>query len=584
MNNSFLRSGELGNIGLKQLIEARQMTTTKWDQTGMLDGLKGAMRENVAQLYENQANHLLYESTVADQSGSFETIAFPVIRRTYAKLLANELVSVQALQMPVGRLYFINPRISKRTADADGNMGHRSMQGAFANGAAEFTLDAEGRKVYNADGNLSMVAGGDRYNNNVMYDQFYATEYGSYGDSLFNSTSGKILAKSSVVSLNSTAVDGTAKSIMTKITGFSVDGRGKLKGPIGVPSDTEEFLSSLKITANQDLLFPGTTTVAVKAGKEIAFRIMPQAYGRAIVDETGAIRIELLLTASDNDGNYVALTATDATTIAFSATYAVYTDLEGDSEIAEVSFDFDYVTVDVGQPKKLRATYTPEAQQDVQAFQSVDVEAELINMLSETISAEIDREILRDIRAGAAWISKWDAKGYDKKIMNGGVIGITRKDYNQELITEINKISARINKSTLRGGANWIVVSPEISAIFNDLEYFHATNASPEETKYSLGIEKSGSLQNRMQVFVDVYSPANTVLIGHKGDGIFHAGYIYAPYVPLMLFPKVMNPNDFRTVLGIMTRYAKKMVNNRFFGKILVDGLDWMNPNDFLLA
>jgi hypothetical protein len=577
-NLSFLKSGDLGNIGLKQLIEARQMTTRKWDETGMLDDLKGAMRENIAQLYENQAGHMLYESTVADASGSFETIAFPVIRRTFAKLLANELVSIQALQMPIGRLYFINPKISKRNGDGS----HNSMDGGFSNGADNYTIDANGRKVYDVDGGLTKT-GGVQYQKNSMYDMYYATEYNSYGDSLFNATNGKIFAKSTVITDGVTQPNGTTAKMSIKLTGFALDSRGKLVGPIGAPADTEEFLSTLKIVASQDLVLASDATVMIKAGSEVPFRILPQKYAQPIVERDGSIRLELDLTLSDANGNFVPVKRSDEmTNVTFTAQYSFYSDMEGDSEIAEVSFDFDYVTVDVGNPKKLRATYTPEAQQDVQAFQSVDVEAELISMLSETVSAEIDREILRDLRAGAAWSAKWDSKGYDKKILNGGVIGITRKDYNQELITEINKLSARINKSTLRGGANWIVVSPEISAIFNDLEYFHATNAGPEETQYSLGIEKVGSLHNKMQVYVDVYSPADTILIGHKGAGIFHAGYIYAPYVPLMLFPKVVNPNDFRNVLGIMTRYAKKMVNNRFYAKLFVTGLDWMDPKEFL--
>ena len=138
-------------------------------------------------------------------------------------------------------------------------------------------------------------------------------------------------------------------------------------------------------------------------------------------------------------------------------------------------------------------------------------------------------------------------------------------------------------KFTLRGGANWVVCSPEIAALFNDLEYFHASDASAEETKFSLGIEKVGSVANRYTVYVDAYAPAGVVLVGHKGDSIFHAGYIYAPYVPLMLMPKTINPADFKPVMGIMTRYAKKVVNNRFYGKVLVQGLPTASPSEFML-
>jgi hypothetical protein len=613
MTNSILNSGEVGNIGIKHLSEQRQVIASKWEQFGLLEGLKGAMKENVAQLFENQANYMLNESTMADQSGSFETVAFPVIRRTFAKLLANELVSIQALSQPVGRLYFINPKVSTRTKSTqmvwDGTkmvsadvLGHRPMEGSFSNGAGEYILDEDGRKVYDTalDGSGKPFHRGfneddskveQRFTARALYDMYYATEYNDEGDALFNTTSGKILVKSPSITL--TGEIGKTPKMSVIVTGFTHN-NGKLQGPVGVPADTEEFLSSLKFTCSHDLIINTIngagetveyTEATIPAITPLNFRVLAQRYAEAIVDKNGNMRVELDLTGSDADGNYVPYgvkEGVELSAVTINATYFVYSDLEGDAEIAEVSFDFDHVTVDVGEPKKLRASFTPEVQQDVQVFQNIDVEAELASLLSETVSAEIDREILRDLRRGAAWADRWDYRGYDKKILNQGIVGLTRKDYNQELITKINQISAMINKSTLRGGANWIVVSPEVSAVFNDLEYFHVTNAGPEETKYSLGIEKVGSLQNRLQVYVDVYSPPATILIGHKGDGIFHAGYIYAPYVPLMLFPKMTNPSDFRTVMGIMTRYAKKMVNNRFFGKITVDNLPHVNVKEFL--
>ena len=578
MINTILSSGEVGNIGLKHLKEARELTSKKWEKFGLLKGLEGAMKENIATLYENQAHHMLFESTVSDGTGSFETVAFPIIRRTFAKLLANEVVSIQAMSMAVGRLYFFNPKISKRLADG----GNGPLDGAYSNGADQYVLDAEGRKTLEggaAYGRL-VKSGGTTFETFSLYDAQYATDYDGYGSALFNRSMGDEIT----LPLTPTTVVGTYTGVESKvrvqITGFHVLGRGKLRGPIGIPSDTEEFLASLNISCNQNLMLDGA--VAVTAGKSLDFRILPQQYGHPIVDQNGAITVEIDLTASNSTGAYVALTPASllAPTLAFNFTYKVYADLEGESDMAEISFDFDHIDVSV-QERKLRASFTPEVQQDVQAFQSVDVEAELSALLSETVSAEIDREILRDLRQGAAWLKKWDAAGYDKQLANGTAVGITRKDYNQGLITVINQISARIHKTTLRGGANWIIVSTEVSALLNDLEYFHVTDASPEETKYSLGIEKTGAIQNRFQVYVDVYAPANTVLIGHKGDGIFHAGYIYAPYVPLMLFPAQRSHQDFRTVMGIMTRYAKKMVNNRFYGKVLVSGLEWSSPSEF---
>ena len=146
------------------------------------------------------------------------------------------------------------------------------------------------------------------------------------------------------------------------------------------------------------------------------------------------------------------------------------------------------------------------------------------------------------------------------------------------LMTKINQISAQIHKATLRGGANFVVVSPEISAVLNDLEYFHVSDASAESDQYNMGIERVGSLQGRYQVYMDPYSPVNSLIMGHKGKSLLDTGYIYAPYIPMQLTPTIYNPMNFAPVKGILTRYAKKTVNNRFYGAIRVDGVVSWDP------
>jgi len=256
----------------------------------------------------------------------------------------------------------------------------------------------------------------------------------------------------------------------------------------------------------------------------------------------------------------------------FTCTYRIYQNLEFEDEIGEVSFDLEAVTVSVTE-RKLRAQWSPELAQDVAAFHNIDAEAELTALLSEQVAAEIDREILRDLRKGAAWTLRWDYNGWKRGTTANPLTQYTQKDWNQTLITAINQLSAQIHKSTLRGGANWIVVSSEISAIFDDLEYFHVSNAAPEQDQYNMGIERVGTLAGRYQVYRDPYFPPNTVLLGHKGNSLLDTGYVYAPYVPLQLTPTMYNPFNFTPIKGIMTRYAKKMVNNRFYGKITVDGV-----------
>jgi hypothetical protein len=250
--------------------------------------------------------------------------------------------------------------------------------------------------------------------------------------------------------------------------------------------------------------------------------------------------------------------------------YEYYADLEANSSMGELTIRFSSVTVNA-TTRKMRAHWTPELAQDLEAYHSIDAEAELTALLSEEVAAEIDREIIRDLITQAMFETRWDYAG----LANSSNFFGTQKDWNQTLITRINEISAQIHKATLRGGANWIICSAEAGAIFDDLEYFHVdSSASPETEKYNLGIEKIGNLGNRYMVYKDPYMPSNIVLLGHKGNSFLEAGYVYAPYIPLQLTSVITDSNDFTPRKGLMTRYAKKMINNRFYGVIRLDNIN----------
>jgi len=547
-----MESAEVGNIGLKQLREQREITTNRWENIGLLEGLEGNVKENCAQLYENQLSYMINESTDATSSGQFETVAFPVIRRVFAKLLANDIVSVQALNLPIGKLYYINPKASERVAPA--GLDHTSPNGAYQNAA---TLATSART---------------QFENRSLYDAFYASEYDEEGTSLFDRSRGEVTIVTGATTQPTAYVAGD-KYLNVVISGFSTTNEGKLIGPAGVPMDTESFLASLKITADVDFTAPAPFADAtITAGDAIPFNVKVQKYGQAIVNEAGDLVLIVDVTYAGQDG-YQPLSGAGAV---FTYEYNVYSDLEEDSEMAEVTFGLDEVTVSV-ETRKMRAQWTPELAQDVSAFHNIDAEAELTALLSEQMAAEIDREILRDLRRGAAWTLRWDYNGLRKQ--SSTYYG-TQKDWNQTLITKINQISAQIHKAVLRGGASWVVVSPEISAVFDDLEYFHVSNAAPEQDKYNMGIEKIGTLSGRYQVYRDPYAPANTLLIGHKGSSILESGYIYAPYVPMQLTPVMYNPFDFKPIRGIMTRYAKKMILNRYYGRVFCDGLEVFGIGD----
>ena len=563
---ALLESGMVGNIGLKHLRVIKEDTIKKWDDLGFLDGLNGHQKDNIAQLYENQASYLINEAAVSDSSGSFETVVFPIIRRVFSELLANDIVSVQAMNLPIGKLFYFVPKIQERTT---GNT-HSEPYGSPSAGAP---------------GSANYGSGGIN-----LYDQFYE-EGDEAGEGLYDYSKGNFTVESLAGAAFVTFADGIAteetsldagdySSIIVKLGGFTNSGSGKLVGPNGNEQDTEEFLASLEVSFD---------------GSKVPFNVVTQKYGSGIVeygsrsagvtgtypdivDKAGNIFLNLDLETYDAASGYSALTTTGATPISgVTATYRQYASLEFEDEIGEVTFDLESVTVSVTE-RKLRASWSPELAQDVSAFHNIDAEAELTALLSEQIAAEVDREILRDLRKGAAWNLKWDYNEWKYGGANNATLqGYTQKDWNQTLITKINQLSAQIHKTTLRGGANWIVVSSEVSAVFDDLEYFHVSNAGAEQDQYNMGIEKVGTLAGRYQVYRDPYFPAGKILVGHKGKSLLDAGYIYAPYVPLQLTPTMYNPFNFTPIKGIMTRYAKKMVNNRYFGVINVAGLQTFN-------
>lgn len=529
--SALLQSGKVGNTSINQMKLIREEVLRRWDGLGLLDGLEGHGKETVAQLFENEASWLINEATSLGSEGSFETVVFPIVRRVFSKLLANEIVSVQALNLPIGKLFYFIPRITNSSFDA----AQAGIQGRS----------------------------GQTFDQKNLYDAFYGE------DGLYDKSKGKVLGL-----VSGTVDTGTTYqyAVPTKVkvipdTGYTyADG---FKPSDGTPTTIGTGATAIvKITFNpasfnvtnfehQEEFLSG---LAVLSGATVLdFHLPVQRYGASIMATTGVIYIEIV-----NDS------ATDTIDLdEITVTAKNYENLELQDEMGEVSFELTSVTVSVIE-RKLRAQWSPELAQDVSAFHNIDAEAELTALLSEQIAAEIDREILRDLRRGAAWRLNWDYKGQTSRYVNVDNGFYTQKDWNQTLMTAINQVSAQIHKATLRGGANWVVCSAEISAIFDDLEYFHVSNASPEQDKYNMGIERVGTLQGRYQVYRDPYFPADMILIGHKGTSILDTGYIYAPYVPMQLTPTMYNPFTFAPVKGIMTRYAKKLVNNRYYGTIRV--------------
>jgi hypothetical protein len=650
----FLTSGVVGNIEYDYNKKINEEVMRRWDGIHFLDGVpEGVLKENIARLYENEAKHLLYEATDSSNSGSFETVVFPIIRRVFSKLLANDIVSVQAMNLPVGKLFFILPITSQREWEApsdeaaatmaaggvaDGVVGrHKGLMGydrtnknkdgrqepryylpdEVINGLeskwyvpqlGETIADAkdyaEALAAAKAEGLTAAAlrqAGPEvtQYFEKSLYDLFY-------DDFLYDNSKGKVtirvgeakaakLTGAGFVELKdgeTPAVhgyDGTIRNVVLKVSGFNAFNSGKLTGPDGNEMDTEEFLASLKVITKDAIAAKDgdIITSAFAKYESIPFRVVTQKYGKGIVeynskavDAQGNIYIELDLTkpaAKGTTDGYVGIDPDAFKADGFDVAWAQYDSLELETEIGEVSFKLDSVTVSVTE-RKLRATWSPEVSQDVSAFHSIDAEAELTSILSEQIAAEVDREILRDLRKDAPFSRRFDVDGWKRQAVTS--TNYTEKDWLQQLFREINIISASINKATLRGGANWVVVSAEVSALLDSLEYFHVTDASSEQNTYNMGIEKIGSLSGRYQVYVDPYSPYWSVIIGHKGKSLLDTGYVYAPYVPMQLTPTMYNPFNAAPIKYIMTRYAKKTVCNRYFGHLRVDGVPHFDINE----
>lgn len=619
MVTSFLQEGRVGNIATGKQAEARKAIQERWENIGFTKGLSGYLKDNMATLFENEANVLLKEATDSSNSGSFETVVFPLVRRVFSRLLANDIVSVQAMNMPIGKLFFILPVTSERKWEGDaenidgatgshyGLMGYDRVERNHRSGD---TYDGAVRQRYylpdevvNIDesGNTPEVV---HFFKKSLYDLFY-------NDGLFDHSKGKVHVRvgavepvrikfngdyEAVSELPICGIDDSVRNVIVAVKGFSSFRAAKLTGPDGNEMDTETFLASLRVVAKDNIgesAASGETQFSCfRKGEPVHFRCVTQRYGKGLVeygnpcDAEGKIYLELDLAKPTKkpgmtmDG-YIGV-APDAFTAdeindKFMVAWAQYDSLELETEIGEVSFKLSDVTVSV-EERKLRATWSPELAQDVAAFHNIDAEAELTAILSEQIAAEIDREILRDLRKASPWQLRWDYNGWRRQ--GGFSTNYTQKDWNQTFMTKINQISAQIHKSTLRGGANFVVVSTEISAMLNDLEYFHVTDANAEAVTYSMGIEKVGSLQGRYQVYVDPYSPAESAIIGHKGDSLLDTGYIYAPYVPMQLTPTIYNSANFAPVKGIITRYAKKMVNSRYYGAIVVNGLQTWDINE----
>jgi hypothetical protein len=249
-----------------------------------------------------------------------------------------------------------------------------------------------------------------------------------------------------------------------------------------------------------------------------------------------------------------------------------------DLQIPEVDLELKSEPI-VAKTRKLKAVWTPELAQDLNAYHSIDAEAELTSMLSDYISLEIDLEILDMLKSNALTVDYWSAtigEEYNRATgaWSAGTSGVAyqKNTWFQTLGTKLNKVSNKIHQLTLRGGANFVVASPDVCTILESIPGF-TVSADKDALSFAAGVTSVGAIANRYTVYKNPYMTSNEILLGFRGSNFLETGAVYAPYVPLIMTPLVYDPQNFTPRRGVMTRYAKKMVRPEYYGKIYVKDL-----------
>jgi len=518
------------------LAETRQLKS-KWEATGLLEGLKEREQSQIAVLLENQAKQLLDEATATGTSAGSEEwsgVALPLVRRIFGEIAAKEFVSVQPMNLPSGLIFYLDFKYGTAVQGATkfnskslfGGSGTSAFDGDFGRTKSAVNgLYGDGRYSYTINDQSIAVTAGNAVTSSATWEDV------NYDSSLSASVVAGTLKKVTIAKSNiSTAADFDAvRSFHISASAFSgVDSF--------FPAHTEVVGSNVIFYANY--LAPGS---AVTNAAVVKFSLAPTSITRGDFE----------------DGN-----PTEPAT---------------DLGIPEVDLELRSEAI-VAKTRKLKAVWTPELAQDLNAYHSIDAEAELTSMLSEYISLEIDLEILDMLKSNALTTEYWSAT-VGEELVNGTWTGgnsslaYQKNTWFQTLGVKLNKVSNKIHQLTLRGGANFIVASPDVCTILESIPGF-SVNADKDATSFAAGVSQVGSLASRYTVYKNPYMTSNEILLGFKGSNFLETGAVYAPYVPLIMTPLVYDPSNFTPRRGVMTRYAKKMVRPEFYGKIYVKDLN----------
>ena len=530
----------------------------KWGKSGLLEGLRTETdKNNMSLILENQAKQLVVEqsqtgatsATFTPGTGAqYAAVALPLVRKVFGQIAAKEFVSVQPMSLPAGLVFFLDFQYG-----TNGKEIFQQGQSLYGQNSTNFGNFASGG-LYGA--------GRFGYSTNQFSSSLTASVSGftaqtaSWADLQWGGQfSGSLDANGCVTTIIKVTVPTSSISSVIDTNGVRAFA---ISGSNGVPTLPNNLPQYTTFDGTNVNFFVSASTIANNfTGSYVVF------YNK----------VTNFNTAGDfEDGN----------------PYAVPNDISSSViAIPEINVQMRSETISA-KTKKLKAQWTPEFAQDLNAYQSIDAEAELTSMLSEYISLEIDLEILDMLISNvpSGNIEYWSAKVGAQIVQPGtafanysenntGGLFYTQMSWFQTIGIKLQKVSNNIHQRTLRGGANFMVVSPAVATILESIPGFAAdTDGAADKMEYAFGVQKVGALNSRYKVYKNPYMLENQILLGLRGTQFLETGAVYAPYIPLIMTPLVYDPNTFTPRTGIMTRYAKKMVRPEFYGKVIVNDLN----------
>jgi hypothetical protein len=595
------------NPQAKLMAETRGLQS-KWEKTGLLEGCQGVEKAHMSILLENQAKQLLDEATTTGTSTSSEQwagVALPLVRRVFAEIAAKEFVSVQPMNLPSGLIFYLDFKYgttapgqdlrnlnngSSKTTRAGkelndslfGGNGKKfgstddAVKGLYGQGAYAYSS----RALTSSAITLTKAAGTTATGNSIQSASWNDVQYAAdLSQSIVNKKLFKVILNHDDNSQSNTiAANGYAWNIdLNAARSFNLISASV--NPTSLASSGLVLNTYTKVLNTGSNANPFYQTVYIVSASNSAFG-------------GGASKVKLVYTLQPTDnlrGDFEAgKTAGEGSGNANAvATQSIDTDIS----IPEVNLQLNSEPI-VAKTRKLKAVWTPELAQDLNAYHSIDAEAELTALLSEYVSMEIDLEILDMLNNAVTGVTTeaWSAAigvEFSKSVNpTTGEASFTRNansspnrtayvksTWFQTLGNKIQKVSNTIQKLTLRGGANFLVVSPDVATILESIPGY-VVNTDGDQAKFAMGVSRVGSFASRFQVYKNPYMTDNVVLVGFRGNNFLETGAVYAPYIPLIQTPLVYDPTNFTPRRGVMTRYAKKVVRPEFYGKVLIGDLD----------